>query len=428
MKPRQSYISLLLIALCFALNAQEKTDLLTVESITFSGNENTNLSFLKKVIACQEGMPLDPNLLELDIQNLKNLPSVIEAHAHVDTADTSLRLSFTIKERKTILPIVNLGTIRTNFWFALGASENNLRGRGDKLFAYYQNNDGRHAGQIQLEKFRIRHSSWGAGLNVYHWSSIEPLYFEEGPVDYNYDNTGVGTGLIKNFSVRRNVLFGLTLFREGYTQRADQILTKPPGPEQFTIDKLLSKIQWNQNELNYHFFYLTGYAFNLTYQNVYSFNQPTPFNSFECRLKVFYMPDKKSKINLAGRFVFGMSTNDNSPFAPFVADSHVNLRGVGNRIDRGTGQLVLNGEVRYTLEHENNWAAQAVVFTDFGTWRSPGGSLADFFDVRQFRQFVGLGARVMYLKIYGATFRIDYGIDIYNFRQQGFVLGLGQYF
>jgi hypothetical protein len=45
----------------------------------------------------------------------------------------------------------------------------------------------------------------------------------------------------------------------------------------------------------------------------------------------------------------GLSTNNESPFAPFSLDNNINLRGVGNAVDRGTGSIVFNTEYRYTL-------------------------------------------------------------------------------
>lgn len=128
------------------------------------------------------------------------------------------------------------------------------------------------------------------------------------------------------------------------------------------------------------------------------------------------------------RLKLGISTNNETPFAPFVADSHVNLRGVGNRIDRGTAQAVLNTEYRHTLYERGEWGAQIVIFSDLGTWRNPGGSLKDLWNPDQFREFVGGGFRLSYQKIYGAVLRIDYGVDLFNRAQRGFVLGLGQYF
>ena len=128
------------------------------------------------------------------------------------------------------------------------------------------------------------------------------------------------------------------------------------------------------------------------------------------------------------RLRLAISTNNNTPFAPFVVDSHVNIRGVGNRIDRGTAQVVFNAEYRHTIFDTNKWAAQSVVFSDSGTWRKPGGELSDLLNSEQFRQFIGGGIRIIYKKYYGAVFRVDYGVDIFNKKQRGVVLGLGQYF
>ena len=139
---------------------------------------------------------------------------------------------------------------------------------------------------------------------------------------------------------------------------------------------------------------------------------------------------------MASRLTFGISTNSDSPFAPFVVDSHVNLRGVGNRIERGTAQLVFNAELRRTIEFKKTkeqlknetWATQVVVFTDVGSWRGPGGGLIDIIGSGSLRQFVGGGFRIIYRKVFGATLRVDYGVDIFNPTENGLTIGFGQYF
>ena len=128
------------------------------------------------------------------------------------------------------------------------------------------------------------------------------------------------------------------------------------------------------------------------------------------------------------RFRFGISTNTNTPFAPFVLDSQVNIRGSGNRIDRGTAAFILNLEYRQTVFDLANFAGQIVAFSDAGTWRNPGGSFKDLLDRDNFRHFVGGGVRLIYKRAFNAIFRLDYGIDLFDFQQRGFVVGLGQYF
>ena len=42
--------------------------------------------------------------------------------------------------------------------------------------------------------------------------------------------------------------------------------------------------------------------------------------------------------------------------------------------------------------------------------------------------FIGGGLRFIYKNAHNAIIRLDYGIDLYNFNERGFVVGLGQYF
>jgi outer membrane protein insertion porin family len=130
--------------------------------------------------------------------------------------------------------------------------------------------------------------------------------------------------------------------------------------------------------------------------------------------------------NLATRLRLGLSTNEDTPFAPFVLDSYLNIRGVGNRVDRGTGSIVTNLEYRHTIFDDRMFAAQAVGFIDFGTWRKPGGDFSDFSKTENMKAFGGLGLRVIYKRAFDTMLRIDYGYD-YN-RSGGFVVGIGQYF
>ena len=111
-----------------------------------------------------------------------------------------------------------------------------------------------------------------------------------------------------------------------------------------------------------------------------------------------------------------------------MVDSRVNLRGSGNRIERGTAQAILNLEYRHTFVDLNNWAVQGVIFTDLGNWRTPGGQLNELLSSDELRQFVGGGFRVIYKRIYDAILRVDYGVDVFDKNQRGVVLGIGQYF
>ena len=109
----------------------------------------------------------------------------------------------------------------------------------------------------------------------------------------------------------------------------------------------------------------------------------------------------------------------------------MNLRGVGILVDRGTGAILLNSEYRHTIYDKEWLAIQANVFSDFGSWRNPGGKLNDFVKKENIRIYSGFGLRFISKKIYNATFRIDYGFSVINKNngsKGGIVFGIGQYF
>ncbi len=397
-----------------------------INQIEFTGLKRTQEIYLNHYIQSKIGAVISDSLLQVDVQKLKNIASIGNAsHSLVKTNDGQ-KVIFEIEEVRTLLPIVNFGGIKGNLWFQVGFSDINWRGKGQFLSASYQNNDRRHSGNIYYRVPSINRTDWGFSASLNRWASREPLFFPEGTVNYDYDNTGIGLTAIRRFGFYRNLEFGGTYFVEKYEKSNFQFLETPPGPEDLTQPKWLTKVEYSENFLDYHFFYLKGFAWRITLQDVYNTLDKTWFHSLQFQGRHFSGVGNRG--NFAMRLRMAIATNNDTPFAPFVVDSHVNLRGVGNRIDRGTAQLVFNAEYRHTIHESKKWGAQVVTFSDLGTWRNPGGKLKDIFNPDQFRHFLGGGIRLIYQKIYGAVLRIDYGVDIYNMQQRGLVIGLGQYF
>ena len=408
------------------LFSQENNKELKINKIKFEGLKRAKTSFLLPFIKSSPGAVPTDSLLNRDVQKLKNIAGIGHAFYNLDTLEETLDLVFVVEELNTLLPIVNFGGISGNFWFQLGFADINWAGRGQFLSAHYQNNDDRHSGQIYYRVPYFKNTNWGFSASLTKWASREPLFFPQGTVNYDYDNNSAAFTLIRHFGQQRNFEFGGTYFIEKYSKSNIQFLENPPGPDGLRQPKILTKFEYSENSLNYNFFYLEGRSWRLTLQDVFNTLDNSWFHSLQFQGRQFLQLNKKG--NLAMRLRLAVSTNKDSPFAPFVADSHVNIRGVGNRIDRGTAQAVFNIEYRHTLLNKNKWAAQSVVFSDSGTWRNPGGELNDLFNPDQFRQFIGGGFRLIYKKYYGAVFRIDYGVDVFNKKQRGVVLGLGQYF
>jgi len=422
---RPFIIYCLFMGMVSCLFAQENAST-TIDQLQFEGLKKTKSSFLLQFLKSRPGIPTTEKSIQADIQMLKNISGIGNANYRLDSTGKETKLIYQVQEVKTLLPIVNFGGIKGNLWFQLGFTDINWRGKGQSLSGYYQNNDRRHSGQIFYKIPWYRGKPWGFSASLTKWSSREPVFFSEGTVNYDYDNNSIALSVIRHFGFHRNLELGGTYFIEKYTKSELQFLDSPPGPTTFRQPKYLSKLEIIENFLNYHLFYLKGYSWRLAMQNVYNTIDKNWFNTLQFQGRSFKRFGHTG--NLAMRLRLAISTNNETPFAPFVVDSHVNIRGVGNRIDRGTAQVVFNAEYRQTVYNSNRWAGQLVAFSDIGTWRNPGGTFRDLYDRGNFRYFIGGGFRIIYQKVFGAILRVDYGFDVFNKNQNGIVIGLGQYF
>ncbi len=397
-----------------------------VQSIQFDTLKKTKATYLNRFIDTKLQQPTSRDQLEKDAQQLKNLNNIANATYRVDTIAGQLKITFEIEEALTLFPIINFGGIRGNFWFQLGFNEINWLGKGMQLSAFYQNNDRRDNFNLYYQIPYIKGSRYGASISALKWASVEPLFFGEQAVFYDYDNYSLS--LLGRYEISRNQILELggTYFIEQYRKNERHIDEITPGPDNVQLPKMLGKVVHRIDRINYDYYHLSGFDNVLNIQSVYNIEDGSVFNILMNDTRYFKRFNETG--NLALRFRLGISTNNDSPFAPFVLDSHVNIRGAGNRIDRGTGVLVLNLEYRQDVFDIGNWAGQIVGFSDLGTWRNPGGTYADLIDSDNFRHFVGGGIRLIYKRAFNAMLRLDYGIDIYDENQQGLVLGFGQYF
>ena len=394
-----------------------------VGEITFSGLRKTKETFLRQYLTVQRGDPYDPSLIEENRQRLTNLEMLGNVSTSIEEVGDVVTVDFQCTEVYTLLPIFNFGGVRDNFWVQVGASEANFAGRGNKLLAYYQYYD-RNSVFVSWQQDRIQGSRWGLIANFIKWGTVEPLFFEEGTVLYDYNNDNFGFGTLYHFNFNTKLEVSTAYFLEKYKRLGDTEISA--APEMETTRKQLGKLILYTNRLNYHFFYVSGWHNQLNAEAVYSFDGDPDFYITFDELKYFSRVGLKG--NLAGRLRAGISSNDAGPFAPFVLDSYLNIRGVGNRVDRGTAMFIINGEYRHTLREGAKIAVQAVGFSDFGTWRGSGGQINDLVDPNSFEWYGGGGLRFIHKQYFNAIFRVDYAINLQMIDQNGFVIGIGQYF
>ncbi len=408
-------VAMLDFGICTTLSAQQPID-----TIEFTGLTKTKESFLRQYTTIKVGRTYDSAQLGTDKQRLLNLGILAEINTRILRDSSNVKIIFECIEMINTLPVFVLGKTEDTFWYKAGIQSLSLSGRGDKLFAYYQYYD-RHSLYLNYATDRIGNSRWGSTASLIRWATVEPLSTENGILNYDYTNFTGYVSAIRFLSFRETLDFGLGVFSEEFEEQQPQMNELS---EIVQGDKLLSKLIFKSNHLNYHTFYVDGLYNQLNIEFTHSLDEARNFVTIFNDLRFFKQIGKR--FNWANRLRTGIATNDDSPFAPFVLDSYLNIRGVGNRVDRGTGSVVINTELRYTLFDKKILAAQGVGFFDFGSWRKPGGSFEDFTQSENMRAFSGLGFRLIYKRAFDTMLRIDYGYD-YN-KNAGLVIGVGQYF
>lgn len=394
-----------------------------ITEVKYEGLNKTREAFLSQFLSFQPGDDLDSTKLQQTKQRLVNLEMFGDVNYEVIQEGEDVTVTYQMMELHTLLPIFSFGGIEENFWIQVGATEVNLGGRGNKLTAYYQYYD-RSSFATHWTVDRIKQSNWGVNINLIKWSTLEPLFFDENTVEYEYDNYTIGADVIRHFNFRDRMEVGIAYFTEDYRKFTEGSFEG--APEKVNKHKALGKLRFINNRVNYHFFYQDGWHNQFNFQTVQSLNNDPAFYIIFNDIKRFARIGDRG--NFASRLRLGLSSNEDSPFAPFVLDSYLNIRGVGNRVDRGTGAIILNAEYRHAFVDRDKLAVQGVLFSDSGSWRNPCGSLSDFSNEDNFQLFAGGGFRFIHKKIYNAILRVDYGFNLQQPEMNGFVLGIGQYF
>lgn len=397
-----------------------------VYNLELKGAEKTNEKFIRNLMQTKSGVPLDTNMMLQDVEWLKRLPSIAHAYFQVfHSHDDYYNVFYYIEENVTLIPAINIWTVQDRLWVRGGLDQFNLFGRNMLLGGFYQYN-GKNTYGLNFRAPFLFSSKYGLAFSIQDLTSDEPVYFGTAQAFYEYRNRSVELLGVYQPDFHNRIEFGGSFFNERflYLEGAEEIMGKPELVED---NKSLIKLNYEYYKAIIYYQYLDGLVNGLYFQTVV--NNRTPENVFLIiwnDLKYYKRIDDRG--NLAFRMRVGLSSNENSPFSPFVLDNHVNIRGVGDRIDRGTGVFILNSEYRYTV-YEKPWgAAQVVGFLDAGTWRQPGGDFDDFVESQNINLHPGGGLRFILKQVYNAVLRIDYGFGITENNAHGWVIGLGQYF
>lgn len=397
-----------------------------IYDVKIKGAKKNNISFLKSVIESKAGKQLDSVTLKKDIASLKRLPAIAHAYFQVFYSHGNLYNVFIhVEENFTIIPFANFYTTNNDeFAYRVGINEFNFLGRNIIIGGFFQYDIyNSHAFNFRAPFLFGR--QLGVSFTYQNLITQEPVFFDGTTADYKYNNTSYELLGLYQLNFRNRLEVGLNLFTEDYEYKFGA--TNSNIPQTLVVNKSLIKFIYEYNALDYFYESVSGFRNLFNFQYVKAKGSQLPDFSIWWN-DLFYYKSIGEKGNWANRVRIGFASNDDSPFAPFSVDNNINVRGVGNIIDRGTGVIVLNTEYRYVLYQKNNLTIQGNAFIDAGSWRNPGGDFGDFSNNDNIRVYPGLGFRVIHKKFYNAIFRIDYGYGITKNGTQGFVFGIGQYF
>lgn len=398
-----------------------------VSSIKFEGNKKTKTNTLNKLISLKVGQKIDYETIAKDVVLLSRLPVCNQTGYRVTTNSMgNADVVYIIEETNTIIPTTNFWTAnKQKFAYQLGVKEFNFLGENKEIGAFYRNN-GFHSFSVNYTDPFLFNRTTGMSVTLQSLTSLEPLYFNDNSANYEYTNTSIETNFIKRLTSSHTVNFALNFFKDKY--RYFDGFQSTEIPTSLNENKFLFKSGFDYNKLVYYYQYVSGFRSLLNGQYVMPVNNNQ--NAFYILWNDFsYYRRIHKKGNFATRARFGLATNDDNPFAPFVLDNNLNIRGVGNIIDRGTAVVVLNAEYRHTVIDKDWFVLQTNVFVDAGNWRKAGGEFKELLQAKGARIHPGLGLRFIHKKIYNAVFRIDYGRSILtDKKEKGLVFGIGQYF
>ena len=401
-----------------------------IRSISFSGLTITKEDYLRDIISCKENGEFMETTFQDDIFLLRNLNLFFEVEGTAVTTDSlTYDLTFNIREAKYLYPIFSIGGFDDQLKLQIGANHINFLGRAQSFGALYQYYD-RHSFSIFHRSNRHANQKTGHELAAAKYSTIEPLYFSDTlgndtVSDFNFDNYSVSAG--GHYWIERytNVGLGAAYMYEDYFQRDNAFDFF--GTKRFNFHKHQLRGHVETDRIQYLFERRSGWKARAYGEWIKTYSENAP-SFLKFTLDGTYYKLIGDRGNLAGRIRLGSASNQDSPFGPFVLDGFINVRGIGNRVERGTAEIVLNGEYRHSLWVHKYVTLQSATFFDYGALREAGKLFSTFFDDESPNLFLGAGLRFNLNVIYNTSIRVDYSVNPFDTSQHGLTFGFGQFF
>lgn len=403
-----------------------------VVELQFSGLKKTKERFLRRLIKVKPNTTYDSILVVRDIERLKRLPGIANATYEITGEGENKILTYNIEENFTIIPGLRIATANDgSFAYRLSVFEFNLLGNNQLVGGFFERNVFDSYGVFWEHPFLFS-DKVGIGLNYQNVTTQEPVFFDDGIKDYRFNSEMFEGKFLFSFDFNNEAELGAVFVKESYLFQGEPLI--PNRPLTLEANKLIYRLAYRYVDLDIDYQYFDGVSSEFTGQYVSFQNGDAAGTEFldsflSLRNDFIYYKKIKKNGNWASRLRLAAAIgNEDSPFAPFTLDNQLNIRGVGNTVDRGTAAIVLNTEYRHTFYEKNWFVVQGNAFVDTGTWRNPGENFSQLFDGTSTRLYPGVGFRFIHKRIFNAVFRLDYGFGIGSDATNGIVFGIGQYF
>ncbi len=392
-----------------------------IESIQFKGLKRTKTEIIKRFLDSEIGTPFDSITAARDAQALLNLRIFSNVTYRFESMDSIATLVFQCDELITLLPTFSFGTLGNNTFVKFGGFNANLFGKVGMLKMYYQYYDG-HSVFVENEIPYINNSPFGLRFDIRRIARLEPIRIEDVYLDYKYRSNVFGLDGFYEFKQNHRLYVGGTYFTEYFDRKQN-----PESDSTRFVEgmKIRVNVEHKIQKMNFIGCLENGVS-NETKVSYTYVNGEQPFFQITNDLK--YVQQIGTNGNFGTRLKFGSCTDNMSAFAPFALDSYLSIRGIGNRVDRGITQLVLNTEYRHRIINNRHGSIQLVGFIDSGTWRSSGERYGDLADQMNIKVYGGVGGRLFLTRFYKLIVRVDMGFNLEHPTHRGIVVGLGQYF
>ena len=395
-----------------------------VSKIQFEGLTHTKDDYLRRIIQTKEGAQFDSLLIDKDVLMLKNLNLFFDVSADCKVSlDSNMVVIFHLKEAHYFYPIFSVSGFKDILKLNVGFNHINFLGRAQNFGITYQFYE-RHSVSIFHSQKRHSNRKTGHEASISKYSTVEPLYKDDTVSRFNFDNYSISLGGFYWLGQFLRVGVGTQAMYEEYEQ-LDTAFYLPKKHFEFRKYQLRTSLEYNDVQYSYEF--QNGYMAKLYGEYIGTENYPNAsFFKLTAQISSYHLIGERG--NLALNTKFGIATNNKSPFSPFVIDGLINVRGAGNRVERGTAEWVVNAEYRHTVWTNKFFSLQPAVFIDFATLRQPGAKFDSFFSKSNNYIYAGSGLRINLRKWYHTCFRIDYSVNITNTASHGFTFGVGQFF